>query len=189
MYYLCKDKDERYYVKGATGYTPKDAVIAIPSAFNKSDYPFLKAVPYEDENGVQKLKVEVDEAAKVAALGAETKERLIKEAADTFNSDIYFELKKVFDTSVSETATANHETYKLMKEFPEDYSALGLQVQSKLMNEDGTELYDEGAALDTAEKVSAFAVRKLELAKAYAVYRLQRKKQFDEQKQTILGDN
>jgi len=97
---------------------------------------------------------------------AASKEAQVKAAYDSMNADIYAEMATVFGTTNPESATAYNETYKLMKESPADFI--------------GADFADEAAVI-------AFADAKLATIKAYAIYRLNRIKQFQTERDAILN--
>jgi hypothetical protein len=69
-----------------------------------------------------------------------------------------------------------------MKDKPDLFSGEGLLVDIPV---DGFAL---GAALNTNTKVTNYATKRLEAIEAYAVFRLNRIKQFRVEKATILGE-
>jgi hypothetical protein len=162
----------------------------LPEQYTLADAPYITVIEIdtiENERPVTKRQYNLDAAAKNAAEGARTKAKQVKDAYNLMNAEILAEMEKVFETSNSDAANAEYSTYKDMAENPAAYAGLGLKVQVQIMNADDTELFDEGAALDTDAKVQAYANRKIELAKAFGVYRMQRIQQFYQEKETIEG--
>jgi hypothetical protein len=102
----------------------------------------------------------------LATKQAKQKESQIKAAYDQMNADVYAQMTQVFGTTNAESATAYNETYKLMKEYPADFT---------------------NADLTTEADVLAYAEQKLLEIKNYALYRLQRIKQFQLEKEAILN--
>lgn len=175
-----------YHIVGADGFVPQNTVCRAPE---NEDIAWLEIVDDVDE--ITGKKAVVNEAIKAQVLAdraaAKTVQDAIETAYNSMKTDIYNELYEVFRTKEPATATAHYETWKKMKEAPTGYSSLGLKVDHQVNNADGTELFDPGSALDTDQKVVAYATRKVEQAEAYGVYRMQRLQQFQNEKAALEG--
>lgn len=106
--------------------------------------------------------------AKLAEKAARQKEALITAAYNQMNADVYAEMKNVFGTEKSDSATAFLQTWKEMALDP------GFFVSTD-------------PAMDTAAKVQAYADAKITAAKAYSKWRVQRIEQFHQEKAAILA--
>ena len=175
------------YVKPAKGFTPENAVAILPDHLGPDDYAFLTVSDSVDEQNQPIKVVGVDTTAKATALAEASKASQVAIAYQNMVEDVYAQLYEVFRTRQPETATAEKETWDDMLVNPGNYSSLGLKVDYQLNNADDTELFSPGSALDTDAKITAFATRKLEQVRAYGPYRSQRKQQFYNERETILG--
>lgn len=90
------------------------------------------------------------------------------------NEDVYGQMQLVFGTTNPESAQATYETWKLMVDFPGDYSSLGLK------DELGNNLDNEQAIID-------YANVKINQARQYSVFRIQKIKVFKEEKAQLQG--
>ena len=70
----------------------------------------------------------------------------------------------------------------MMSETPSDYSAIGIVAKF------ATGSLSIGDVLDTDAKILEYATSKISDIKAYGVYRMTRKLQFDNDKATILAE-
>ena len=95
------------------------------------------------------------------------------------------QMEALFLTKKTDSANANHETWKLMAETPSDYSGLGLKSDRVLLAADDTELFALGAALDSDTKIQTYADRLLVLTKEYAVWRASRLQTFRDDKAAL----
>lgn len=177
--WLCDNGETKYLVRA--DHTPPHAVAEAPEG-EKPEHMIVTDTVVE---GVPTKSISIDSAKKSADESADSKKIQVKSAYDTMISEVYSQMATVFETQKTDAATANYETWKHMKDNPASYSSLGLKVKQQIMNADNTELFDEGAALDTDQKIVDFSTRKIELAHEYGVWRMQRKKQFEDEKQTI----
>lgn len=178
---------EDVYVQPAKGFTPENAIGIAPENIAREDWPYLQAIEAINEFGENYWNITIDQDAKAQALAAKSKQDQIEAAYNAMVKDIYDELYKVFRTRQPETATAEKETWDDMLINAANYASLGLKVDHQLNNADGSELFSPGSALDTAQKIVAYATRKLEQVRAYGPYRMQRKQQFYDERATILG--
>lgn len=85
-----------------------------------------------------------------------------------YKQDVLNEMLSVFGTTSTEVATANYETYKLMKSAPELFSSEGLKDDNNL-------------DLDTDQKVLDYASAKVSAIEAYGVYRIKRYQQYKDE--------
>lgn len=163
IYYLIKD-GENYYVKGASGYKPNGAVAIVPTAFEKSDFPFLKGEMVQ-EDGAQYYNVVIDQVAKGNDIAANQLDQNKKDLRAQYLADIDQEMTNIFGTTNREKASSMFQTWKEWKDDPSFFSDKGL--------------YDEfGSPLDTASKISIYAVQKINQAKDYSVFLMTREKQY-----------
>lgn len=128
----------------------------------------------------------INQDAKAQALASSGKLGEVTQAYEQMNEDVYAKMKEVFGTSKSDSATAFFETWKDMKVSPNNYVGLGLKVREDIFV-NGVQLFDEGALLDTAQKVVDYATAKVNQALAYGVWRMQRIQQFETERSQILG--
>lgn len=106
---------------------------------------------------------------------------------DEMTKAVYDQMFTVFYTRKSDSAIANYEMWKHMKDNPALYSSQGLKAEYQLDNADTTELFSPGSALDTDQKIIDYATRKLEQADEYVVWRSTRIQQFRNEKEAILN--
>lgn len=141
-------------------------------------------VAVEDTPGVIELQ---SDPTKKAEMIAQDHGSLITEKYNEMNTDVYGEMKTVFGTTKSDSASRNYETWKRMKEVPAMFSGEGLVSDRQLIaSDDETILFELDDALNTDEKITQYATRLLELADAYAVFVMKRIKQFKDEKAAIL---
>ena len=122
-----------------------------------------------------------EDAAKVAAKALKTKEALVAAAYDEMNTEVFEQMETVFGTRRSDSATAYYETWKLMSAKPELFSSQGLKAT---MAAGGL---NPGDALDTNQKVQAYADNLIENAEGYGVWRATRIQEFLEERAAILA--
>lgn len=122
-----------------------------------------------------------EDAAKVAAKAAAAKQAQIAVKYAEMDKAIFDEMEAVFGTRRSDSANAQYETLKLMKEKPELFSGEGLLADVE------TNTYALGSALDTDLKVQTFATERIAAIEAYGVFRAKRIKQFADEKAAILA--
>lgn len=178
---------EKIYVKPCKGFTPKNSIGVVPPNIAKEDWAYLQASQSNDEFGQPKWNITVDTAAKAMVAAEKSKEEDIATAYQTMSDEVDARLYEVFRTIKPDYATAEYETWKDMKLRPASYAGLGLKIDHQLDNAQGTELFSPGSALDTAEKITQYATRKIELAEEYGTYRVQRIQQFKNERQQILN--
>lgn len=118
-------------------------------------------------------------AAKAAAAAAAQKVTEITERYNDMNADVYAAMTALFGTSKSDSAQAYHETWKLMKEKPLLFHESGLKAHKAIGS------FAAGAALDTIQKVEDYADACLAAVEAYGVWRMERIKQFQDEKAAI----
>lgn len=90
----------------------------------------------------------------------------------SLQADLYEQLNVAFGTSDPNTATADYNTYKVMSASPALFSSEGL------LAEIATTTYAIGDALDSDPKIKGYADEMLTKIDTYAVYRMNRKKQY-----------
>jgi hypothetical protein len=108
-----------------------------------------------------------------------TKTGQITEKHVELEVDVYAEMKNVFGTSNSESASAYHETWKMMVSSPSDYSGEGLTASLN------TTSFNQGDALNTDNAITNYANECISSANAYSIYRMKRIEQFKVEKHTI----
>lgn len=116
-------------------------------------------------------------AEKAAAKAVAEKISAITALYDRLQVDVLRRMVETFGTTKPESAQAYYETWKLMVEKPELFRGLKADVM--------TDLFKEGDALDSREKVSTYARQRIALAEAYSVYRMERIEQFREEKASL----
>lgn len=110
----------------------------------------------------------------------------VNELYDQLNEEVLEEMKDVFGTTKTESATANYETWKLMRDNPASFSATGLVCDMDLY--DGqTKVMEKGQALDSADEIQKYAILRIKLALDYANWRLLKVQTFSLAKDAILG--
>jgi hypothetical protein len=140
------------------------------------DMSVMKAVVSEDGS----VTFESD-SAKVAAKVVAAKTAQITERYNDMNVDVYAEMEVLFKTKNPESAQAYHETWKLMKTKPVLFYESGLKAHKAIGS------FASGAALDTIQKVEDYADACLAAAETYGVWRMERIKQFQDEKDAILA--
>ena len=174
-------------VKSVYSAKPPEGVLGvIPSDISRDDFGYLKSTPSNDPVTGEPINViSVDEAKKAEALSAKSKEEDIATAYQTMSDEVDEKMYEVFRTLKADYATAEYETWQDMKKRPSAYASLGLKVDHQINNADDTELFSPGSALDTVQKITDYATRKIELAEAYGTFRVQRIQQFKNEKEQI----
>jgi len=140
------------------------------------DMSIMKAVVAEDHS----VTFESD-SAKVAAKAVAAKTAQITERYNDMNTDVFAEMENLFKTKNPESAQAYHETWKLMKAKPVLFFESGLKAHKAIGS------FTAGAALDTVQKVEDYADACLAAAETYGVWRMERIKQFQDEKDAILA--
>jgi len=122
-----------------------------------------------------------EDAGKVADKLVQDKTDLVTAAYNQMNTDVYAQMYVVFGTKNPESATAYHDTWKLMSSNPSEWSSIGL-----------TSNFDRGGlvkgdALDTVQKIQDYSDACLAEVNAYGVWRMQRIEQFKVERATLLA--
>lgn len=120
-------------------------------------------------------------AAKVAAAALKEKELEITDRYNDMNADVYAQMAVVFGTNRSDSAQAYNETWKLMKEKPVLFYEKGLKAHKAVAG------FAAGASLDTIQKIEDYADACLAEVEAYGVWRMERIKQFQDERAAILA--
>lgn len=177
--WIIESAPDTFSVVSTAGHRPKNARAMVPKGTPISDYPFMKARK-EFDNELQDYiwAPYVDSPAKSAQEALNAKVNSKDQSYKNMVKDVYDNLYLVFRTKRPETATAEYETWKHMKDNPDLYAGAGLKVDHQVNNADDSELFSPGSALDTAQKVQDFATRKIEQAHEYGVYRAGRIQQY-----------
>lgn len=149
------------------------AEVEIPEGMDEST---MKAVIGED--GAISFEVDTE---KVAAKAAAEKAALVTAAYNQMNTDVYAQMASVFGTTKSDSATAFEGTFKLMAQKPE------LFVNEGLVADKAVGAFLVGDALNTTELVAEYAAARIAEVEAYAVYRMNRIKQFHAERELILN--
>lgn len=176
--HVVKNEDGTFTVRPSTQSIKKGSIGVVPSNIPMEDWQYITAVKVTDSNGLPQWVISVDSASKVVAETKASEEAAAGIAYQEMLNDIYTEMYNVFGTNSTEAATADHETWKRMVNSSEKFASIGVTVQMTVTATDGSIVFSAGDVLDTAQKVSDYAVRKLEQADDYAVYRLTRKQQY-----------
>lgn len=122
-----------------------------------------------------------EDPAKVAAKVLADKTAQITERYNDMNADVFAQMAAVFGTTRADSATAYHETWLLMKAKPALFWESGLKAHVAHGS------FAVGDALDTIQKVEDYADACLAAVEAYAVTRMERIKQFQDEKAAIEG--
>jgi len=130
------------------------------------------------EDGTVTLAVD---AGKLAAAEAAEKQAQVTAAYNQMNKDVYDQMAVVFGTTKSDSATAFEGTFRLMISKPELFSSQGLLADKAI----GT--FQVGDALDTDAKVTDYGQARIDEIEQYAVFRMNRIKQFYAERAQILG--
>lgn len=130
------------------------------------------------ENGEVTLAID---AGKMAAAVAAEKQAQVTAAYNHMNDDVYGQMEAVFGTKKSDSATAFEATFRLMVQKPELFSGKGLSADKAVGD------FTVGQELDTDQKVVDYATARIAEIEAYAVYRMNRIKQFYTERAQILG--
>lgn len=123
----------------------------------------------------------MEDEAKVLEKRVTDKTDLILAAHAQMNADVYAEMTIVFGTSNVDSATAYHDTWKLMSTTPSDWYMSGITARFTR----GGVVVNE--TLDTIQKVQNYADACLTIVKNYGVWRMQRIEQFRIERNTILN--
>lgn len=140
------------------------------------DSSIMKGVIAEDGS----ITFEQD-AAKVAAKVMAQKEKDITDRYNDMNAEVFAEMAEVFGTNQADSATAFHQTWELMKAKPALFYQQGLKVTVAHGS------FQVGDALDTMQKIEDYADAALAAVEQYAVWRMNRIKQFHEERAAILA--
>jgi hypothetical protein len=135
-------------------------------------YPHLPVPEGLDADCVKAVLVDdvitlVEDTDKVTAKAQAAKLAQVAALKDALDAEIYAQMATVFQTSKSDSASAYLETWKLMLEAPEDYVAV--------------------AGVADAAAVTAYAQGKLDEAKIYSIWRLQKINEYLAAKAAILA--
>lgn len=187
--YIVKDENDKFHVIQKTYVPPNSVGLMIPG----EDPRWIKIGDITDpETGDIRQGPMVDETVKAAVQAADAIEATAKgkvaSVTDKYNemsTAVYDEMKNIFYTTKSDSASANYEMWKHMLANAALYSGKGLKAEYLLKNLDDTELYSAGSALDTDPKIVAYATRKLEQADEYIVWRSDRIQQFRNERDVI----
>jgi len=95
-------------------------------------------------------------------------------AYNLMNSEIFTQMYSVYKTTRSDSAMATQETWKLMLQYPAEFAVIEL-------------IDDLTNNLDTEQKILDYANLKLLQSKDYAIYRLNRIKQFRIEREQIIN--
>jgi|GEM_PF-6030386 len=176
--YVVQDSPGVFTVRPSGGFKPINSVGIVPIEIPVEDWGYITATEADHGGYI----ISVDETKKLEDLSKkEAEDKALSDYA-TLEKDIYDKMYEVFRTKSTDTANADHETWKLMAQNPSSYEGLGLKTSHQVDDSAGTELFSPGSALDTAEKITSYATRKIEQAEEYAVFRMQRKQQFIDSK-------
>jgi hypothetical protein len=104
----------------------------------------------------------------------------ISAAYSSMNNDVLTEMNNVFGTTNPVSASANHQTFLLMKTNPDLFSTEGILADKT------TTSFDAGDALNTNQKIIDFATERLAEIDSYGVYRIKRIQQFQAEKAAIM---
>lgn len=96
------------------------------------------------------------------------------------DEDILTEMIEVFGTSRADSATAFHETFKLMVEKPALFATQGLLADKAAGG------FIVGQALNSTQKIQDYANARIALIEAFAVFRMNRIAQFQQEKAAIM---
>ena len=185
-YHVIEREDGSLVVQGYTHGAPSNSIGVVPSDIAMEDWGYLKATNTVDPSTSMPIKViTVDATVKNAALGVSTKKANISAAYQTMSDEVDEKMYEVFRTLKPEYASAEYETWQDMVNRPIAYASLGLKTDHQINNADGSELFSPGSALDTAQKITDYAARKIVLAQEYGTYRVQRIQQFKNAKAAI----
>lgn len=116
-----------------------------------------------------------------APLAVKNKEAQILVKYNEMSTDVLAQMALTFGTTKPESASAYHDTWVLMAAEPALFSAEGLKADLAIGG------FLVGDALDTNQKVQDYANACIAAAKTYAVYRMNRIKQFKVDKAVILA--
>ena len=176
--HVIQNLDGTFTVRPSTQLIKENSIGTVPDDIDVSDWEYVTATEVIDLNGSPQWVISVDTEAKSTAESQASEKASASLAYEEMLNDIYTEMYNVFGTNSTETATADHETWKKMVDSSGKFADIGVTVRVQVLSSDGSVLFSAGDVLDTAQKVSDYAVRKLEQADDYAVYRLTRKQQY-----------
>lgn len=164
--YLIKNDDGSYSVIKARGFRPPTAVAVVPDSIDKSDYPFLYPETVTDpETRIDSIEIKVDTISKGTAILDDQKKAQESALHASYIADIDAEMIRIFGTTDRDKASALYNTwYEFLKD-PAYFADKGLTD-------------DQGLPLDTASKVTVYAQAKVNACKDYAVFLINREKQF-----------
>jgi hypothetical protein len=129
----------------------------------------------------------LDTSAQDAASAQATQDEQLKTLSDTFDQELGVRLMQDFGTLNIDRAIADRETWQDMVANPGDYIAANLVVRRTILNADGTTLYGPGELLNTTEKITNYATRLLEIARAFGIWRIQRLDEYEQAVEDILN--
>lgn len=188
--HIIKDVNNNLSLAITKGFTPFGSVGLLPEG-ERIDWMEIGDIVDPETSEVTQGPI-VNETTKAAVLAQDAADQAVKDKADQVTARynemtqaVYDEMENIFYTKKSDSATANYEMWKHMKDNAALYSGKGLKAEYQLNNADATELYSPGSALDTDAKIVAYATRKLEQADEYIVWRSDRIQQFRNERDII----
>ena len=161
-------KDGNFSVQKTTGFKPANAIAVVPESIDKSDYKFITGVEVDDGNGGTYWQAQVDETAKGLAISENQKVENRKAARVSYIADIDQEMTNIYGTTDRDKASSMYLTWQLWRDDPSFLSDKGL-------------IDEHGEPLDTASKISIYAIQKIDQCKDYSVFLMTREKQYKDE--------
>jgi len=186
IYHVIK-KDEKVYVQGAKGFTPKNNIGRVPQNIARQDWPFIQAIEAIDEFGQTYWNITVDQAAKDGAQAKDLKKKNLKGSKDKKRKAIADKVAEILPAMGESELVLKVEMWKAMSAQAVKFRDLGLKTVEQVNNADATELFSPGSALDTVKKIKDYADRKLEMFEEFLVAKAQAEQVFEDEQEAILG--
>lgn len=176
---------ENYFVRPALGFKPEGVIGVVPDNIPQKDWPYLKVSSVMNAQGVESYSYSVDHDKKNLIEKSREKKHLVSEAYKKAYDEISAKSLQVFGTVNGDVATFEERTWYDMIEDAADYATFGMKTKAEMLNEDGTELFSKGSALDTADKITKYAQGKIREFKELKKFRKRRMQQFYAEREAI----
>jgi hypothetical protein len=186
IYYVIK-KDEKVFVQGAKGFTPKNNIGIVPNSIAKEDYPFIQAIVAIDQFGETYWNITIDQAAKAAGQVEKLKEKNLQDSKAKKAKAISDKGEEVFPGLSAGELVLKAEMWRHMDTNAAAFMSAGLKVVEQVDAADGSELFSPGSALDNPAKIKSYAGRKLELYEAFLTEMALAEQIHEDEKGAILG--
>ena len=128
-----------------------------------------------------------EDATLLADAQAEDLNGLVTDKYNEMNVDVLLNMRTTFGTEKSDSANAYYETWKLMIDRPDMFTASNLTADMEVLDTNGATLFSDGQSLDTIQDLGDYAARRKEIADEYGVWRMERIQAFRDERDAILA--